>query len=66
MKKIKYVILIISVIFLSGCDLLLNLLEDNNGVTFEIENDISIRKTDYNDFDFSTVIKIYKDGKSND
>ena len=59
MKIFKYIFILISIIFLSSCDILNQ--EDN--VEFEIKDNIEIAISDYRDFNWSKVIKIRYQGK---
>ena len=60
MKKIKYLfLLILSVIILSGCDLLFSKFADL-GLEFEFENNIKIAVSDYENYNWNDVIKVKK------
>jgi hypothetical protein len=59
MKIFKYIFILFSIIFLSGCGILNQ--EDN--VEFEINDNIEMSISDYYDFNWSKVIKIRYQGK---
>ena len=59
MRKIKYLLIITLIFLLSGCDVFLM----DSRVKFEIEDNIKISLSDYDTFDWSTVITVKYNNK---